>query len=114
MSSLSLDSRGYPMDMFNLSTGVARGLSLVAGVEQKTAAMGDSGQGTQTAVMIMAEAAVWVKSGSNPTAAIDPTTSTLLLPAIPYYFTVPRGHKISAILHTGSPNSVISITEFVA
>jgi hypothetical protein len=114
MSTVARDSTGVPFDAFNLSAGAARGMNLAVGVEQKTVALGDAGQGTQTAVLITCESATWVKSGAAPTATIDPTACTLLAPGISYYFTVGRGHKISALLHTGSPDSVISITEFVA
>lgn len=114
MSTLAVDSRGHVMDMFNLSSGTARGLSLVSGgAAVQTAALGNTNQALQTAVLIMCEAATWVKAGSNPTAAIDPATSTLLAPGIPYYFSVSRNDKISAILNTGEPDAVISITEFL-
>ena len=113
MSTLARDNQGNVIQTFRLSGAVLRGLSLVAGAAQQTVALGGTTNQAQEAVLlIMCEAATWVLAGTNPTAAINPATSTLLAPGIPYYFTITKGQKLSAILHTGEPNSIISITEF--
>jgi hypothetical protein len=113
MSKLIQDDFGNIIQAFNLSGAIPRGLSLVVGAAQQTAALGQvTNQSKKCIVLIMCEAATWVLAGDNPTAAVNPATCTLLAPGIPYYFAVSRGQKISAFLNTGEPDSVISITEF--